>query len=182
MRIISILIRYCPHRYYQSYSCWPAASWCSLSPAPEKWWPPHCEQSSPCSDPRPGSTGTSPRPGESQEPGWGHSHRLTPSRLSSARTWCRCLFPGGQEKVNMRIRQGWRGDQPELSDCSYDPASAKLFLAGTPLVMQRNIREVISPVSTDWTLEISFLKISMVHIGKVFSSNSQGSNLWCFTF
>ena len=110
-RIISILIRYCPHRYYQSCSCWPAASWCSESRALEKWWPPHCEQSSPCSGPQPESTGTCQRPGESQESSWGHSHPLTPSRWSSARTWCRCLFPGGTRKVNMRPRLCWRREE-----------------------------------------------------------------------
>ena len=97
MRIISILIRYCLQKYYQSYSCWPAASWCSLSRALEKWWPPRCEQSSRCSCPPPGSTGTSRRPGEWPEPDWGHSHPPTPSRWSSARTWCRCLLPGDEK-------------------------------------------------------------------------------------
>ena len=100
MRIISILIRYCPHRYYQSYSCWPTASWCSWSPAQEKWWPQHCGQSSQCSGPQPESTGTSPRPGEWWGPGWGHSRSQTPPRSSSSRTWCWCSFPEDRKSQN----------------------------------------------------------------------------------
>ena len=182
MRIISILIRYCPHRYYQSYSCWLTASWCSLSPAQEKWWPQHCGQSSQCSCPQPGSTGTSLRPGEWWEPGSEHFRTPTRQRSSSARTWCWCLFPE-QKKISIS-GSGWAWDQPQLSDCSYGPTSAKLFLAGTPLVMQRNIRVIISPVSIyilDTGQDISFLKISIVRIGKVFPSINQRSNL-CFTF
>ena len=108
MRIISILIRYCPHRYSQSYSCWLTASWCSLSPAQEKWWPQHCGQSSQCSCPQPGSTGSSLRPGEWWEPGSEHCLRRTPPRSSSARTWCWCLFPEGQETLNIRSRRSLR--------------------------------------------------------------------------
>ena len=91
------------------------ASWCSWSPAGERWWPPRCGLWPPSACPLAGSTGTSPRPRESPATVSGHSLSRLAGPSSSGRSWC------------------WGCCPPPLSDCSCGPASSTLCLAGTPL-------------------------------------------------